>query len=137
MGQPLDKYEADREALLALLRSVSDELYGLVCEIVRLGESLSADELEGDKNRRICDLQSFDLLAQTALAQARLLQGIEQGIAGRQDGNARSIKLLIADVPFHKARQRLSAAYEGEKEGAAEGAQSQLPWDDAGGLDWF
>ena len=135
MNQPARNFEDDREALLALLRSVSDELYGLVCEIVRLGESLSADELEGDKNRRICDLQSFDLLAQTALAQARLLQGIERGIAGQHDVNANSIQLLIEDVPFHKARQRLSAAFAGE--GKSGSGAPDLPWDDAGGLDWF
>ena len=136
MNQPATKKrENDNEALLALLRSVSDELYGLVCEIVRLGESLSADELEGDQNRRICDLQSFDLLAQTALAQARLLQGIERGIAGRHDVNARGIQLLIDDVPFHKARQRLTAAFEGGAETKADAPD--LPWDDAGGLDWF
>jgi len=137
MTQPAPKPNDNQEALLALLRSVSDELYGLVCEIVRLGESLSADELEADHDRRICDLQSFDLLAQTALAQARLLQGIEQGIAGRQDGNDRGIKLLIADVPFHKARQRLLAAYQGTGGKSGE-PDSQLPWEeDAGGLDWF
>ena len=134
MSQPaVNKPEIDQEALLALLRSVSDELYALVCEIVRLGESLSADELEGDRNRRICDMQAFDLLAQSALAQARLLQGIERGLVEHSEGIAKVITLLIEDVPFHKARQRLSSAYAGE----SKPEQSQLPWDDAGGLDWF
>jgi hypothetical protein len=135
MSQPAaDGREVNHDALLALLRSVSDELYALVCEIVRLGESLSADELEGDKNRRICDLQSFDLLAQTALAQARLLQGIECGLAGRPDCSSQNIRLLIDDVPFHKARQRLTTAFSGANN---EPTPPELPWEDAGGLDWF
>lgn len=122
----------DREALLALLRSVSDELYSLVCDIVRLGESLSSDEVDGDKNQRVRDLQAFDLLAQSALAQSRLLQGIERALAGRGEDGGKSISLLIDDVPFHKVRQRLSTAYAGNKPVAAE-----PHWNNSGGLDWF
>ena len=127
--------EPDREALLALLRSVSDELYALVSEIMRLGEALSSDELAGDRNRRICDLQSFDLLAQTALAQSRLLQGIERGLAadGRNGFDGETIRSLIDAVPFHKARQRLASAYRGLHDEPA----LSLPWDDAGEPDWF
>jgi len=127
--------EPDREALLALLRSVSDELYALVSEIMRLGESLSSDELAGDRGRRICDLQSFDLLAQTALAQSRLLQGIERGLAddGKHGADDETIRSLIEAVPFHKARQRLASAYRGSHDESA----VSLPWDDAGEPDWF
>lgn len=122
----------DRDALLALLRSVSDELYSLVCDIVRLGESLSADEVEGDRSQRVRDLQAFDLLAQSALAQSRLLQGIEQALAGRSGEGDKSISLLIDDVPFHKVRQRLSTAYAGN-----EPVEAEPHWDSSGGLDWF
>lgn len=120
-------------ALLALLNSVADELYALVCEIVRLGESLSADELSADKARRICDLQSFDLLAQSALAQARLLKGIEQALsADNGETVSKRIVMMIEDVPFHKARQRLYSAYVG-----GDKTIEDLPWDGTGDLDWF
>jgi len=134
MSQPAAKSVGkEQEALLALLSSVADELYALVCEIVRLGESLSADELGADKSRRICDLQTFDLLAQSALAQARLLKGIERGLAGSYDGAAKSIALMIEDVPFHKIRQRLYSAYAGKDKLKS----TELPWDGSGDLDWF
>lgn len=135
MGQAADTaHDSSHVALMALLNSVADELYALVCEIVRLGESLSADEVGGDKARRICDLQSFDLLAQSALAQARLLKGIERAMSNSEaEAVSRQILLMIEDVPFHKARQRLYSAYVG----AQEGKLAELPWDGAGDLDWF
>jgi hypothetical protein len=132
MTQPSEcKCTVDRDALLALLRSVSDELYSLVCDIVRLGESLSADEVDGDRRQRVQDLQAFDLLAQSALAQARLLQGIERGLVGGKN-EGKNISLLIGDVPFHKVRQRLSSAYSGKGRMPAE-----AHWDDSGSLDLF
>jgi|GEM_PF-1115615 hypothetical protein len=128
------KCTVDQEALLALLRSVSDELYSLVCDIVRLGESLSADEVDGDRSQRVRDLQSFDLLAQSALAQARLLQGIERGLGGHgvDEGKGKSISMLIGDVPFHKVRERLTSAYSGMGR-----EQEESHWEDSGSLDWF
>jgi hypothetical protein len=135
MGQPTDEHTNENHAaLLALLNSVADELYAQVCEIVRLGESLSADELGGDRNRRICDLQTFDLLAQNALAQARLLKGIERELAeGGSQTISESIVMMIEDVPFHKARQRLYTAYVGGNDSKV----GEMPWDGAGALDWF
>lgn len=134
MGQSAVDGEPSRAALLALLNSVADEIYGLVCEIVRLGESLSADEIGDDRNRRICDLQSFDLLAQSALAQARLLKGIERALSdGESDAISKRIVMMIEDVPFHKARQRLYAAYVGD----ADPDGAELSWNGSGDLDWF
>jgi hypothetical protein len=127
---PLEKEHA---ALLGLLDSVADELYALVCEIVRLGESLSSDELEGDKGVRIRDLQTFDLLAQSALAQARLLKGIERGLAERGESVSKNITLMIEDVPFHNIRQRLYSAYTGNTKPEA----TDEVWDESGDLDWF
>ena len=134
MDQPASgPQEDEQKALLALLGSVADELYTLVCEIVRLGESLSSDEMDGDKTRRICDLQSFDLLSQSALAQARLLKGIERGLSDEGREAAKSIVVMIEDVPFHKIRQRLYSAYTGKDKPDA----VDLPWDETGDLDWF
>lgn len=124
---------SDQAALLALLSSVADELYALVCEIVRLGEALSSDEVDGVRSRHICDLQSFDLLAQSALAQARLLKGIEQGLSDEGRDAAQNILLMIEDVPFHKIRQRLYSAYTGKDKPEA----AEVPWDGTGDLDWF
>lgn len=126
--------DESQDSLLALLSSVADELYVLVCEIVRLGESLSADEVGGDRARRICDLQSFDLLAQSALAQARLLKGIERALSSGDAGSvSKRIVMMIEDIPFHKARLRLYAAYAGnENPGKAD-----RPWGGDGDLDWF
>lgn len=123
----------DQKALLALLGSVADELYTLVCEIVRLGETLSSDEMDGDKASRICDLQSFDLLAQSALAQARLLKGIERGLSDEGREAVKNIIVLIEDVPFHKIRQRLYSAYTGKDKPDS----VDLAWDETGDLDWF
>lgn len=133
MGQPATIPGGDQAALLALLGSVADELYALVCEIVRLGESLSSGEFVGDRSQHICDLQSFDLLAQSALAQARLLKGIEQGLSEDAREATQNILLMIEDVPFHKIRQRLYSAYTGKDKQE----NAEMPWDGTGDLDWF
>lgn len=124
---------ADQTALLNLLTAISDEMYELVCEIVRLGEALSAEELAGGKSQRISDMQAFDLLAQSALAQSRLIKGVERGLAEGSSDAMKNIVRMIEDVPFHKIRKRLYIAFTGKEKPES----LDLPWEEAGDLDWF
>lgn len=136
MAEPVNETRTtDEGLLLSLLRAVADELYALVCEMERVGDSLSSCEISHDasSSRRIGDLQTFDLLAQSARALARLIREIERNL-GRPEGNAeKSIVLMIEDVPFHEVRQRLYSAFAGrQKKGDVD-----LSWDEGGDLDWF
>ena len=132
MSKPAVKPHAnEQEALLVLLRSIADEIYALVCDMVRLGESLSAEE-NPDTASRLRDLQSFDLLTQSALSQARLLQALECSLSKKCDDGIETVAKLIEEVPFHKVRQRLSAAFHENKASPAE-----PHWVEGGGLDWF
>jgi hypothetical protein len=115
--QPEMSYSQSDEyaALLALLRTVSDEVYSLACDIISLGESLSLEQGAGSVSRQMRNLQSFDPLGQRAFAQARLLHGIERILVDRAvDWKAR-VDALIQTVPFHAERQRLSAALQGQE----------------------
>lgn len=136
MSDPVEQKRIVDIALLhALLRAVADELYALVCEMERVGDSLSSYETSQDSlsSRRIGDLQTFDLLAQSARALSRLIREIERNLGNPDDAAEKAILLMIEDVPFHEVRQRLYSAFAGrEKKGDA-----NLSWDAGGDLDWF
>ncbi len=108
--KPSNDRSDDYDALLALLRTVCDEMYSLSCDIVSLGNALSGDH-ESGKTPQIRDIQSFDLIGQRAFAQAGLLQGIEQLLSGHADDWKARVEALIAVVPFYRERERLLAAF--------------------------
>ena len=106
------------------MRVVCEEVHGLALEIAGLGDLLS------EKPDASAALQSFDALSQRALAQARLLAGLQRAFQG-EDAQWRSrIDALIAAVPFHADRMRLSSALQPAQGG-------DMPAADGGGIEWF
>ena len=99
-----------QETLLALLRAVCDEVYSLGCDVISLGDTVTNGLSAEPGAKQICDLQSFDLIGQRAIAQARLLQGIEQLLSSDEHDHFGRVDALIEAVPFHAERQRLFAA---------------------------
>lgn len=120
-----------RAALLALLRSISEELHLIACEVVELGEVLSGEHSAAESDMRMRKLQSFDLIGQHVIAQARLLRGLERRLSQDQSGDHDGLDSLIEAVPFHQVRQRLFAAFGGRDTAAAPPAGNS---DDT---DWF
>lgn len=102
------------DAALALLRTVCDELHCLAYDIAHLGESLTSKDATGSPLGMTPELQFFDPFSQRALAQARLLRGIECLLAGKQKDWMADVDALIQAVPFHENRQRLFAAIQGQ-----------------------
>ena len=121
--------EETRERTLRLLRAVSDELGALSQDIVRLGEALSGEMLAIRRTGRMHDLQSFDLIAQSAQSHAQLLHALINTMS--QSEAAASLETLIEIIPFHGVRGRLNAALNGEMQQASGEDAS----DD--GADWF
>lgn len=122
----------DEGALLSLLRSICDELQLIAWEVVQLGDALSGEEHvpRTPESQRV--LQSFDLIGQHALAQARLLRGVEMHLSGHETAELRHIDDLIEAVPFETVRRRLSAAYCGDDGTTGENGSNQH-----GDIDWF
>jgi len=118
-----------RDRTLRLLRAVSTELGALSQDIVRLGEALSGEMLAIKETGRMHDLQSFDLIAQSAQSHAQLLHAL---INTMSEPETRStLESLIEIIPFHVVRGRLNAALNGEMlQAADEGASDD-------GADWF
>lgn len=79
----------------ALIAGMAAELQRLAQAIARLGDDLSAP------GAAALQLQLFDVLAQQAGAQGELLAGLARGDAPGP---------LIARIPFHDVRLRLSQA---------------------------
>src|ERR1700761_9618106 len=98
------------EAVLSLMRTLCEEMHLLACEIVQLGESLS-DEYAEQPAMRMRDLQSFDMISQNAVAQARLLKGVERRLSGLAPPDNPDITALIEAVPFQDVRRRLLASF--------------------------
>ncbi len=119
------------EAALSLMRTLCEEMHLLACEIVQLGESLSEEYAE-QPGMRMRDLQSFDMISQNAVAQARLLKGLERRLSGITAADEPDIDALIEAVPFLEVRRRLLAAYRGPEAVCASPASA--PADDA---DWL
>lgn len=116
--------------LSRLLSVISDELTHLATEMVKLGELLSRDALEQKQAPPTYDLQSFDIVSQTAQAQARLLKRLAEGDAGP---SGVGISALIEEVPFAQMRRRLHGASNGtppEQDG-------KLPEEDDTQVSWF
>lgn len=114
---------------LRLLRAVSAEIAALSQDIARLGEALSGEMLAVRETGRMHDLQSFDLIAQSAQSHAQLLHEMIDALS-RSD-EPRSLESLIQIIPFHGARGRLSAALNGQE--PEEHDSETLD----GGADWF
>jgi hypothetical protein len=117
----------DRAALFALLRAVCDEIHSLGCDIVSLGDVLSGPTSDAHSTKRTRDLQAFDAIGQRAIAQARLLQGLERMLSGAEIQTGDGIDRLIECVPFHAERCRLFAAFRGQHagEGGFEDSRSE------------
>jgi len=103
------------DAVLALLRTMYDEAFAIGWDIINLGDELSS-ELDSIRDaRHVRDLQSFDLIGQRAIAQARLLQGLERLLSAHTVDYKTCIDALIRDVPFEAERRRLFAALRGQE----------------------
>jgi hypothetical protein len=98
--------------------------------MVKLGELLSRDALDQEQAPPTYDLQTFDIVSQTAQAQARLLKRLAEGEAG--PGGA-GLPALIDEVPFAHMRRRLHNASGGE---AAE-QDNPTPEQDDTEVSWF
>ena len=95
-----------------LLSVIADELARTAGEVVKLGELISNDKVNQERPAEAYDLQVVDIFAQTANAQARLLQRLADWGSGHSgDG----ISAMIEEVPFARMRQRLREASKGEK----------------------
>lgn len=120
-----------REQALRLLRAVSAEMAALSQDIVRLGEALSDEMVAIKKTGRMHDLQSFDLIAQSAQSHAELLHKLIDAMSETDECEPSFLASLIDLIPFHGVRDRLTAALEGR---ASHRDEPELPGDDA---DWF
>lgn len=128
--QALETSENARNGLGDLLHAIGEELHVLACEIVALGEHFSRDVGPETSAERMRALQAFDTLGQQALAQSRLLSGVERCMAGRED--KKSVVELIAGVPVHAVRNRLMAIATGHISAVVRhGAEAD------GDIDWF
>ncbi|MGB8364288.1 MAG: hypothetical protein ACLQUZ_16010 [Rhizomicrobium sp.] len=120
-----------REQTLRLLRAVSAEMSDLSQDIVRLGEALSGEILAIKQTGRLHDLQSFDLIAQSAQSHAQLLHKLIDTMSHAEGCSPSGLESLIETIPFHRVRGRLNAALKGQ---AGEVEKADAPGDDA---DWF
>ncbi len=120
-----------RDRTLRLLRAVSTEMSDLSQDIVRLGEALSSEILAIKQTGRLHDLQSFDLIAQSAQSHAELLHKLIDTMAHAEECEPSRLESLIEIIPFHVVRGRLSAALKGQ---AAQARTADVPDD---GADWF
>lgn len=120
-----------RDQALRLLRAVSGEMAALSQDIVRLGEALSGEMLAIKKTGRMHDLQSFDLIAQSAQSHAELLHKLIDAMSETDECEPSFLASLIELIPFHGVRGRLTAALEGK---TSHHEVSASPSDDA---DWF
>ena len=119
------------EAVLSLMRTLCEEMHLLACEIVQLGETLSEEYAE-QPTMRMRDLQSFDMISQNAVAQARLLKGVERRLSGLTTPGDPDITALIEAVPFLDVRRRLLASFHGPDAVGASPASAP-----AGDADWL
>lgn len=112
-------------AVGALLRGLVEDIDLLAVELIELGDWLSGDGAvpSPERSRR---LQSFDLLSQRISASARLLEGLEQALAGANV----SLPALVAGVPFHDVRQRFYACLQvpAQPERAVPGTADEVDW---------
>ena len=125
--------EQPDERIVELLHVITEEIYAVASDIVRLGEQLSADIEDVEKGGRISDMQAFDLIGQNTLAQARLLQEIGRRLAADDRQGIATLVALIEAVPFHRSRQRLGAVLTGAERGNA----TQEDAADEEDTDWF
>ncbi len=114
------------DALFRLLRAIADEIALLAGEIARIGEALTAERISVDESTSR-HLQMFDVIAQSAQAQAQLMTRL---LATRQTFPAatdRQLKAHIETVPFHETRRRLITAVDGASDSACDtGAAADL-----------
>lgn len=127
---PAKREEQGLDRLLLLLSAIIDEMHVLSCDIVALGEMISDPERKKDDVQTI---QSFDLISQRAFSQVRLLAGLERELSG----GACDFENLIAQVPFHALRHRLTTAISSDPDTLAEslsGGEANEAQDD---MEWF
>ena len=120
----------DRASLLALLRSISEELHLIACEVVQLGEALSGEVEASRPDRHMRELQSFDMIGQHVIAQARLLRGRAPSF-GTCERQRRGHAQPDPGRAVPPCAQRLFAAFDGSGDA---GAAAQNKTDDT---DWF
>lgn len=120
-----------REQTLRLLRGVSSEMAALSQDILRLGEALSGEMLAIRQTGRMYDLQSFDLIAQSAQSHAQLLHELIEAMSRTEGCDLSDLEKLIQIIPFHGVRGRLSAALNGR---SLQEGDVNAPDDDA---EWF
>jgi hypothetical protein len=127
VSEPADS----REQAFRLLRAVSVEMAALSQDIVRLGEALSGEMVAIRQSGGMQDLQSFDLIAQSAQSHAQLLHELIDTMSHNGECEPSRLEALIQIIPFHGVRGRLSAAIKGL---TMHGIEVAAPDNDA---DWF
>jgi hypothetical protein len=105
-----------------LLRAMADEIYLLACEIVQLGENLSAGAADADVPQ-VRLLQSFDGLGQRVFAAAKILRALETA----PDTLDAPVAALLEHMPCHATRTRLAAGMAGTTNIAIENT-SDMEW---------
>ncbi len=120
-----------RQQTLRLLRAVSTEISELSQDIIHLGEALSGEMLAIKQTGHMHDLQSFDLIAQSARSHAQLLHELIDAMSYAGECEPSRLETLIQIIPFHGARGRLNAALKGK---TALEEKADVCGDDA---DWF
>lgn len=101
-------------ALSRLLAVMADELVRTAEYVIQVGERLSSDAAKQERTQLSCDLQAFDIFAQTARSQAALLKRLAQGNLAEAAAPA-LLSSMIEDVPFAAIRQRLNQAVQLEE----------------------
>lgn len=123
--------DSTREHVAQLLRGFATEASTLGEEITRVGDAISGAAVASEDVTRMVEFQFFDLLAQNAHAQARVMARMaELLLSGSHTGGA-EMREVLADMPIVavKARLHQAAGLEPETHGSPASGEPDL-WGD-------
>lgn len=134
LSQPAPALEDETSTkVIDLLAAVAAEVAVIAEDTIVLGDKLAAYAVERAAGVPHADMQMFDLISQNAQAQARLLAEIVRKLSDGRPADQADLRAAIGTVPFHKSRQRLLSALDGDLAVSAAG----LPEERCEDTDWF
>jgi len=108
-GSNLELRQAENALVAILLEGVAKECADLAEQIARLGEKLSAHRDIAPHAPNIVEMQRFDMLSQSAHAQAQIMMNLAMVLSGRETFHMDDARSLISKIPLWEVRMRLLA----------------------------